>query len=134
MAQRQKGPRAYTPVALSVMIDAMTHIFIHWCVGAFALLVVSQLIPGVTVTGLVPALVAAAALGFLNILVRPILFVLTLPINILTLGLFSFILNAGLFWLAASWIDGFSVTGFMTALFGSVATTIVTTIARWFVG
>ena len=97
---------------------------------AFVLLVIAEYVPGILVEGVYPAVIAAIVLGILNVLVKPILFVLTLPITILTLGLFTFIINAGLFWFAASFVDGFAVTNFWYALFGSVLVTIASSFAN----
>lgn len=97
---------------------------------AFVLLVIAEYVPGITVEGVYPAVIAAIVLGVLNVLVKPILFVLTLPITILTLGLFTFIINAGLFWFAASFVDGFAVTNFWYALFGSILVTIASSFAN----
>lgn len=95
---------------------------------ALALLLAANLIPGIVVGGLYVAIVSAVILGLLNLVVRPIIIVLTLPITILTLGLFTFIVNAFLFWFAASFIEGFSVDGFLPALLGSVFVSIVSAI------
>lgn len=84
------------------------------------LLVVAEYVPGISVEGFYPALIAAIVLGLLNLIVKPILFVLTLPITVLTLGLFMFVINASLFWFAATFIDGFSVATFWHALLGSL--------------
>lgn len=97
---------------------------------AVTLLVVAELLPGITVDGVYPAVIAALVLGVLNVFVRPILIVLTLPITILTLGVFMFFINAGLFWFTASFIDGFDVSGFFPALLGSVIVTVVSTLGN----
>jgi putative membrane protein len=87
----------------------------HWCVATLVILIASYLVQGVSVT-LVSALIAAVVLGALNLFVRPILMVLTLPINILTLGLFSLVINAFLVLLASYVVPGFKVASFTTAL------------------
>jgi putative membrane protein len=97
---------------------------------AFSLLLVSRFVPGVTIDGLYAALIAAVILGLLNLIVRPILFVLTFPITVITIGLFTLVINASLFWFAASFVDGFSVSGFWPALFGSLVVTIISTIGN----
>ena len=79
----------------------MTNLLIKWLINAAALLVVAYAIPGIVVSGFFTALLLALALGFLNIFIRPILFILTLPITLLTFGLFSLIINGFLFWFAA---------------------------------
>ncbi|MBK5206136.1 MAG: phage holin family protein, partial [Polaromonas sp.] len=87
---------------------------------ATALLAVAYLYSGVVVSSFTAALIAAAVLGALNLVVRPILVVLTLPVTLVTLGLFLFIVNALMFWAAASLVTGLSVKGFGAALIGSL--------------
>ncbi len=99
-------------------------------ITALGLLIVSHTIPGIMIDGLYIALVAAMILSLLNLTVRPILHILTLPITLLTFGLFVFIINAGLFLFAASFIKGFSVDGFLAALAGSVIVSIISTIGN----
>ena len=95
-------------------------IIVRWLLLAAALLLVAYLYPGVTVNSFTSALIAAFVLGLLNTLLRPILVLLTLPVTVLTLGLFLFVINALMFYFAASLLDGFHVTGFVAALVGSV--------------
>jgi len=95
-----------------------------------ALLAVAAYVPGVAIDGLYSAIMAAVVLGLLNLFVRPILVILTFPITLLTLGLFILIINASLFWFAATFIDGFSVTGFLPALIGSLIVTVVSTLGN----
>lgn len=92
----------------------------RWLLLAAALALVASIYPGVSIAGFGAALVAALVLGLLNTLVRPLLVLLTLPVTLLTLGLFLFVINALMFWAAASILDGFSVTGFPAALVGSL--------------
>ena len=99
-------------------------IVLHVLVVALALLASAYVIPGIEVDGVYIALVASLVIGLLNLVVRPVLFMLTLPLTILTFGLFAFILNALLFWFAASFIEGFSVDGFLPALLGSLIVSI----------
>ncbi len=91
---------------------------------AAALLLVAWLYPGVAVTTFGAAMLAAFVLGLLNTLLRPVLVLLTLPVTLLTLGLFLFVINAAMFWLAARWLDGFAVSGFGAALIGSLIYTV----------
>ena len=91
-------------------------LFFQWLVSALAILVAAYVVPGVVVT-LLGALIAAVVLGALNLFIRPILIILTLPINILTLGLFSFVINALLVLLVSALVPGFLVTGFWSAFF-----------------
>ena len=96
------------------------------------LLVMSEYIPGISVDGIYSAAIAVVVLGILNAIVRPVLFVLTLPITIVTLGLFTFVINAALFLFAASFLEGFVVDGFWVALLGSLVLTVVGTLgSRW---
>ena len=91
-----------------------------WLLSATALVFVAQVYAGVEVTSFSAALVAALVIGLLNLFIRPILVLLTLPVTMLTLGLFLFVINALMFWWAASFLDGFHVTGFGAALVGSL--------------
>jgi putative membrane protein len=101
--------------------------------NALGLILIAELVEGITVVGLYPAIIAALILGILNIVIKPILLVLTLPITIITLGLFSFVVNAGLFLFAASFIDGFSVDNFWYALLGSVLMSVISTLGNRFI-
>jgi putative membrane protein len=97
-----------------------------------ALLLASRYIPGINIDTIYTALVVAVLLGLINLIVRPILLVLTLPITILTLGLFLFVLNALLFWFVGSFVKGFEVTGFVPALLGSLLVSIIGSLAQRF--
>lgn len=91
-----------------------------WILNAVALLAVTYLLPSIQVSGFGAALLAALILGFINTLVRPVLAILTLPITLLTLGIFYLVLNGLLFWLASALIPGFKVAGFGSAVFGAI--------------
>jgi putative membrane protein len=91
-----------------------------WLLSAAALLAVAHLYSGVEVKSFTAAMIAAFVIGLLNTIVRPILVVLTLPVTVITLGLFLFVINALMFWAAASVLDGFHVRGFGAALLGSL--------------
>jgi putative membrane protein len=95
-------------------------LIVRWGLLAAALLLVAQLYRGVVVTTFGEALLAAFVIGLFNTLVRPLLVLLTLPITLLTLGLFLFVINALMFWWAAALLDGFHVAGFGAALIGSL--------------
>jgi putative membrane protein len=97
---------------------------IHWIVSALAILVAAYLLPGVDVT-LIGALVLAIVLALINIFLKPLITLLTLPINIVTLGLFSLVINALLILLAAAIVPGFSVDGFWTALIFSILLAVI---------
>ena len=93
---------------------------VRWLLLASALLLVAYLYPGVTVKSFGSAMVAAFVIGIFNTLLRPLLVLLTLPVTLLTLGLFLFVINALMFWAAAQVLDGFEVAGFAAALIGSL--------------
>ncbi len=95
-------------------------LIIRWLLLAAALLLVAHIYPGVTVASYGAAMVAALVLGLLNTLVRPVLVILTLPVTLITLGLFLFVINALMFWAAAEVLDGFAVRSFGAALIGSL--------------
>ena len=99
--------------------DAMK-LIVKWLLYAAALLAVAHFYSGVQVQSFSAALIAAAVVGLLNVVLRPILVILTLPVTVLTLGLFLFVINALTFWSAASLLDGFAVQGFAGALIGSL--------------
>jgi putative membrane protein len=99
---------------------ACMRLILTWLLAACALLVVAYLYPGVQVQSFTSALIAAAVIGLFNAVLRPVLVILTLPVTIVTLGLFLFIINALMFWAAASVLDGFRVNGFLAALLGSL--------------
>ena len=97
-----------------------------WILNAVALLAVAWLLPtSIHVASFGSALLAALILGLVNALVRPVLLVLTLPVTLLTLGLFIFVLNGLMFWLAGSLFEGFVVAGFWPAVFGSMVYSVV---------
>ena len=98
----------------------MLTLLLVWILNAVALLAVAYLLPGVTVASFGSALLAAVVLGLLNMLVKPVLTLLTLPITIVTLGLFLIVLNALLFWFAGSILRGFQVSGFWWAVAGAI--------------
>ncbi len=103
---------------------------LNWVVVAAALWVTSRIVPGVTVTGWGALIAGAAVLGVVNTVVRPVLTILTLPITLLTLGLFYFVVNGAAFGLAAALVPGFDVASFWSAVLGAL----VTGLAAWLVG
>jgi len=96
-----------------------------WILNAVALLAVTYLLPSIQVASFGSALLAALLLGLVNTLLRPVLLLLTLPVTLLTLGLFIFVINGLMFWLAGSMIDGFVVSGFWQGVFGSMLYSVV---------
>ena len=102
-------------------------------ITALALLACAYLVPGIEVTSFFVAVVAAMVLGLLNLIVRPVLIILTLPVTLLTLGLFIFIINAILFFFAASVVSGFVVDGFVPALIGSIVVSLISALGNRFI-
>lgn len=98
---------------------------IKWAVLAGAVILAAYLVPGITIVSWQTALLAAVILGLINVFIKPILFILTIPINIITLGFFGIILNALLFWFGASLVNGFAVSNFAAAFFGSLIVSII---------
>jgi putative membrane protein len=95
-------------------------LLLRWILNALALLLVAYVVPGVHVAGFYAALIAALVLGIVNALIRPLLILLTLPITIVTLGLFTFVINALLLWSVSSMVKGFAIDGFVPALLGAL--------------
>ena len=92
----------------------------RWLVSAATLMLLTYYLPGISVAGFYSALIAALVLGLVNALVRPVALLLTLPVNIITLGLFTFVVNALMFWLTATVVKGFNVAGFWPAFWGAL--------------
>ena len=107
----------------------MLSFFLTWIVAAVSLVITAYIVPGITVVSFPAAMVAAVFIGLVNAVVRPIITLLTLPLSILTLGLFLFVVNAISLslasWLAGAFSIGFSVSGFWPALFGSIVLSFV---------
>lgn len=106
---------------------------IRLCLNAVALLIVSTVIPGIEVRGVLPAVSAAFFLGLVNAVVRPIILILTLPLTIVTLGLFIPVINAFLLKLVSLMIQGFEVHGFWSAVFGALLLSIVSGLLSLFI-
>lgn len=102
--------------------------------NALGLLLIATYVPGIAVSSFYTAVIAAVILGLFNAVLKPILIVLTLPITLLTLGLFTFVINAALFLFAASFIDGFAVSSFWYALLGSFLMSVVSTVGSHLIG
>jgi putative membrane protein len=108
-------------------------ILIRWIILTVSIIIASYLLEGIHISGFFSAFFAAAALGILNALFRPILLVLTLPINVLTLGLFTFIINALMLKMASGIIPGFEVQGFWTAVIGSLIISVISWLLNSFI-
>lgn len=108
-------------------------LILKWLVLSAAVIVASQVVPGIAVAGWVTALLVGLVLGFINTFIKPVLQILAIPINIITLGLFGVVLNALLFWAVTYFVPAFTITGFVPALLGSIIVALITWIAHWFI-
>ena len=112
----------------------MQGFFLRTLITMLGLLLASAIVPGVDINGTGSVILAAILLGLVNGIVRPVAFLLTLPITVVTLGIFLFVLNAAMFGLVAAMLDNFVVAGFWSAIFGSLIVGITSTIASWYIG
>jgi putative membrane protein len=112
----------------------MQGIVVRTLIIMLGLYLASAIVPGVTINGTLDLILAALLLGLVNAIVRPLLFLLTLPLTIITLGLFLFVLNAAMFGLVAALLDNFVVAGFWSAIFGALIVSITSTMASWYIG
>lgn len=106
-------------------------VLLRWLINALALIIVANVVPGFTVSSLYAALIAAVILGLLNAVIRPIILLFTLPINVLTLGLFTFVVNAVVIYLASTIVKGFDVATFGAAIWAAVALWLVSLITSF---
>ncbi len=106
-------------------------ILLRWLVSALAFLVLPYIIPGIAVKGFITALVLALLWGLVNITIKPILLILTLPFNILTFGIFTFIINGFLLWVLGGVVKGFEVHGFLVAVLGALVLSIISALSQW---
>ena len=112
----------------------MQGIFVRTLITMLGLFLASRLLPGVWIEGTGNFILAAFLLCLVNAVVRPLIFVMTLPLTVVTLGLFIFVLNAAMFGLVAAMLDNFQVAGFWSALFGAIIVSITSTVASWYIG
>lgn len=112
----------------------MPQFLLTWLVTAISLMITAYIVPGFVVSSFGAAVIAAIVLGLINAIVKPILVLLTLPLTIVTLGLFLFVINALTIWLAGALTPGFDVTGFIPALVGSIVLTLITSVSNFLVG
>ncbi len=108
-------------------------IIAKWFISALALLAAAYLIPGISVSSFYIALIVALFLGIVNAVIRPILVILTLPINIVTLGLFIFVINGFLFWFLSTFIAGFEVVGLGVAILGALVVSVFSYLRNRFI-
>ena len=100
-------------------------LLLTWLINAAALMALPYLMHSVTVSNVGTALIAALVLGLVNTLIRPLLVLLTLPVTVLSMGLFILVINAFLFWLVAYWIEGFRVAGFWSAFLAAILYSVI---------
>lgn len=103
----------------------MIRLAVVWLVNAAALFALPYIMPSIRVDSFATALVAALVLGLINTLIRPILLLLTLPVTVLTLGLFIFVVNGLLLWAVGSWLEGFHVAGFWSGVLGAIVYSLI---------
>jgi len=102
------------------------HFILRWLINTVSLILITYLVPGISVASFYTALIAALFLGIVNAVIRPVLIILTLPINILTLGLFTLIINALMFWFVSSFVKGFDIIGFWPAFWAALIYWLIT--------
>ena len=100
-------------------------LLLAWIINTVSLIAVAYLVPSISVSGFGAALVAALVLGLVNTFIRPVLVLLTLPVTIVTIGLFFFVINGLLFWFVGSFIEGFVVAGFWAGVFGAIVYSLI---------
>ena len=108
-------------------------LLIVWLINAGTLVLLTYVMPGIRVSSFGTALIAALVLGLVNAVVRPLLVLLTLPITVLTLGLFILVINALLFWMVGGMLRGFEVAGFWAAFWGALAYSVISTLVSWLI-
>ena len=111
----------------------MPRFLLHWLVTAIALGAAAYIVPGIHITSGPVLIIAALVLGFVNAIVRPVLVVLTLPLTVLTLGIFYFIVNGAAFGLAAALVPGFTVASLGSAILGAVVVALVSWVFSWLI-
>lgn len=103
----------------------MFKLLVVWVLNALALMAVAYLVPGIHVANFTAALIAALVIGLVNILIKPLLVLLTLPITLLTLGLFILVINGVLFWLVGNYLEGFSVSSVIIGVIGALVYSVI---------
>ena len=109
----------------------MIGILVHWLISALSLLATSALVPKFKVKSFNSALIAAVVIGIANAIIRPFLLIITLPINILTLGLFTFVVNGAVLKLCAALLEGFDIEGWGAAIWGSIILSLINVIINY---
>jgi putative membrane protein len=119
------------PAASALFEGECVRLLLTWIINAVSLLAVAFLMPSISISSIGAALIAALVLGLVNTLVRPVLVLLTLPVTLLSLGLFILVINGLLFWFVGSFIQGFVVAGFWAGFFGAIVYSIVSWLLSW---
>jgi len=109
----------------------MLYVLFRWILNTLVLMIVSYLTPGVVFSSFWAALITSVVFGIINAIIRPVVIILTLPVNILTLGLLTFVINALMFWLASTLVSGFYVADFASAFWGALIYTIIVCIINY---
>lgn len=110
-----------------------TAFFVHWIVSGVAVFLTSMLVAGFEVSGFISALIAALVIGIANYLLWPLLIFLTLPINLITLGLFTFVVNGAILKISAALLPGFRIRGWLAAIFGSIVLSILNIVLHYLI-
>jgi len=113
---------------------AMKNYIIRWLINAVGLLIVSKTMESIEIDSILTAVVAAAVIGIINTFLRPILIILTLPINILSLGLFTLVINGLIFYFVGNIVEGFQVTGYLAAFLGALILSVINILATFLIG
>ena len=108
-------------------------LLLNWVLSALAVWIVSHVVPGISVSGPMAALIAALAIGFINATLGALLKILTFPLTLLTLGLFWFVINAAMLKLASAFVPGFEVRGFFAAFVGAIVLSVVSSLLHWLI-
>jgi len=108
------------------------YLLIRWALNAGVLLLIPRFVEGIGISSFYAALITILVLGLVNAIIRPIILFFTLPLNILSIGLFTFVVNALMFWLVATIVKGFDVAGFWPAFWGALILTVASWIFSWF--
>ena len=124
---------AHTSTRVHEYTDFMLRLLLRWVANAVALIIVSQIVPGISVSGFAAALWAALVIGLVNATLGLLLKILTFPLTILTLGIFWFVINAIMLELASAFVPGFHVAGFLSAFFGAIVLALVNVVLKWLV-
>ncbi|OGL40253.1 MAG: hypothetical protein A2042_09660 [Candidatus Schekmanbacteria bacterium GWA2_38_11] len=112
----------------------MKNYIIRWLINAVGLLIVSKTMESIEIDSILTAVVAAAVIGIINTFLRPILIILTLPINILSLGLFTLVINGLIFYFVGNIVEGFQVTGYLAAFLGALILSVINILATFLIG